>query len=97
MNRRAAVKTVSNISRQESSKITNDKYLIRYFSVQCAQIATASEEQGQVISDISQTTDSVKELSHYTQRFSSSTGEQAKALIISSYELKEMVAGFNYS
>ena len=62
-----------------------------------AQIATASEEQTQVISDISQTTESAKVLSENTQRSSASTGEQAEALIGTSNNLKEMVAEFNFS
>lgn len=62
-----------------------------------AQIATASEEQNQVIYGISQTTDSAKDLSQNTQRSSSSTGEQAETLIASSNKLKEMVADFNYN
>jgi methyl-accepting chemotaxis protein len=62
-----------------------------------AQIATASEEQTQVISDISQTTESAKVLSENTQHSSASTGEQAEVLIGTSNNLKEMVAEFNFS
>ena len=62
-----------------------------------AQIATASEEQTQVISDISRTTESAKVLSENTQKSSSSTGEQAEALSATSNNLKEMVAEFNFS
>jgi len=62
-----------------------------------AQIATASEEQTQVITDISKTTESAKVLSENTQRSSNSTGEQAEALIATSNTLKEMVAEFNFS
>lgn len=62
-----------------------------------AQIATASEEQTQVITDISKTTESAKVLSENTQRSSTSTGEQAEALSATSNNLKEMVAEFNFS
>ncbi|MGK0476857.1 MAG: methyl-accepting chemotaxis protein [Oleispira sp.] len=62
-----------------------------------AQIATASEEQTQVISSISQTTKSAKVLSQNTQQSSSSTGEQAEALIATSNNLKEMITEFNFS
>jgi methyl-accepting chemotaxis protein len=62
-----------------------------------AQIATASEEQTQVISDISHTTESAKVLSENTQKSSNSTGEQAESLSATSNNLKEMVAGFKFS
>jgi methyl-accepting chemotaxis protein len=62
-----------------------------------AQIATASEEQTQVITDISKTTESAKVLSENTQKSSTSTGEQAEALSATSNNLKEMVAEFNFS
>lgn len=86
----------------ESFKQANEEILSLFNRLELvnnmnAQIATASEEQNQVISGISQTTDSAKELSHNTQRSSNSTGEQAEALIVSSNKLKEMVADFNYS
>lgn len=62
-----------------------------------AQIATASEEQTQVINEISEITINAKDLSENTQQSSHSTGEQAQALMASSDELKAMVAGFNFS
>ncbi len=62
-----------------------------------AQIATASEEQTQVITDISRTTEAAKVLSENTQKSSNSTGEEAEALSATSNNLKEMVAEFNFS
>ncbi|MFT4609875.1 MAG: methyl-accepting chemotaxis protein [Cellvibrionaceae bacterium] len=62
-----------------------------------AQIATASEEQTQVITDISRTTESAKVLSQNTQKSSSSTGVEAESLSATSNHLKEMVAEFKFS
>lgn len=62
-----------------------------------AQIATASEEQAQVINDISQNTEGAKVQAENTRESASSTGEQAGTLLASSNQLKEMVAEFNFS
>ena len=89
-------------SLSESFKLANEEILTLFNRLELvnnmnAQIATASEEQTQVISSISQTTESAKVLSQNTQRSSSSTGEQAEALIATSNNLKEMVAEFKFS
>lgn len=86
----------------ESFKQANEEILALFGRLEMvnnmnAQIATASEEQTQVITDISQITVSAKDLSENTQKSSHSTGEQAAALMNSSDELKNMVAGFNFS
>lgn len=85
-----------------SFKHANDEILALFNRLELvnnmnAQISTASEEQTQVIGNISQTTESAKVLSENTQQASSSTGEQAEALIATSNNLKEMVAEFNFS
>jgi methyl-accepting chemotaxis protein len=85
-----------------SFKQANDEILALFNRLELvnnmnAQISTASEEQTQVIGNISQTTESAKVLSENTQQSSSSTGEQAEALIATSNNLKEMVAEFNFS
>ena len=85
-----------------SFKQANDEILALFNRLELvnnmnAQISTASEEQTQVIGNISQTTESAKVLSENTQQASSSTGEQAEALIATSNNLKEMVAEFNFS
>jgi methyl-accepting chemotaxis protein len=85
-----------------SFKQANEEILVLFNRLELvnnmnAQIATASEEQTQVITDISQTTEAAKVLSENTQQSSSSTGEQAEALIATSNSLKEMVAEFNFS
>jgi methyl-accepting chemotaxis protein len=89
-------------SLSESFKLANEEILTLFNRLELvnnmnAQIATASEEQTQVISSISQTTESAKVLSQNTQQSSSSTGEQAEALIATSNNLKEMIAEFNFS
>lgn len=62
-----------------------------------SQIATASEEQSQVINTISENTVEAKVLAENTQTSSSSTGAQADSLIASSNQLKEMIVEFNFS
>lgn len=62
-----------------------------------AQIATASEEQAQVINDISQNTEGAKVQAENTRGSAASTGEQAGSLLAASNQLKEMVAEFNFS
>jgi methyl-accepting chemotaxis protein len=89
-------------SLSESFKEANEKILSLFNRLELvnnmnAQITTASEEQTQVISNISQTTESAKELSENTKRSSSSTGEQAAALTATANNLKEMIAEFNFS
>mgnify|MGYP003384899380 FL=1 len=89
-------------SLSESFKEANEKILALFNRLELvnnmnAQITTASEEQTQVISNISQTTESAKELSENTKRSSSSTGEQAAALTATANNLKEMIAEFNFS
>jgi methyl-accepting chemotaxis protein len=89
-------------SLSESFKLANEEILTLFNRLELvnnmnAQIATASEEQTQVISSISQTTESAKVLSQNTQQSSSSTGEQAEALIATSNNLKEMITEFNFS
>jgi methyl-accepting chemotaxis protein len=89
-------------SLSESFKLANEEILTLFNRLELvnnmnAQIATASEEQTQVISSISQTTKSAKVLSQNTQQSSSSTGEQAEALIATSNNLKEMITEFNFS
>lgn len=89
-------------SLSESFKEANEKILSLFNRLELvnnmnAQITTASEEQTQVISNISQTTESAKELSDNTKRSSSSTGEQAAALTATANNLKEMIAEFNFS
>ncbi len=89
-------------SLSESFKEANEKILSLFNRLELvnnmnAQITTASEEQTQVISNISQTTESAKELSDSTKRSSSSTGEQAAALTATANNLKEMIAEFNFS
>lgn len=89
-------------SLSESFKEANEKILSLFNRLELvnnmnAQITTASEEQTQVISNISQTTESAKELSENTKRSSSSTGEQAAALTATANNLKEMIAEFNIS
>jgi methyl-accepting chemotaxis protein len=89
-------------SLSESFKLANEKILALFNRLELvnnmnAQIATASEEQTQVISDISKTTESAKVLSENTQQSASSTGKEAEALIATSNNLKEMVAEFNFS
>jgi methyl-accepting chemotaxis protein len=89
-------------SLSESFKLANEKILALFNRLELvnnmnAQIATASEEQTQVISDISKTTESAKVLSENTQKSASSTGKEAEALIATSNNLKEMVAEFNFS
>lgn len=88
-------------SLSESFKQANEEVLSLFNRLELvnnmnAQIATASEEQTQVISDISQTMVSTKSLSDNTQQSSYSTGEQAAVLIASANKLKEMVADFNF-
>lgn len=88
-------------SLSESFKEANEEVLSLFNRLELvnnmnAQIATASEEQTQVISDISQTMVSTKSLSDNTQQSSISTGEQAAVLIASANKLKEMVADFNF-
>jgi methyl-accepting chemotaxis protein len=89
-------------SLSESFKEANEKILSLFNRLELvnnmnAQITTASEEQTQVISNISQTTESAKELSENTKRSSNSTGEQAAALTATANNLKEMIAEFNFS
>ena len=89
-------------SLSESFKEANEKILALFNRLELvnnmnAQITTASEEQTQVISNISQTTESAKELSENTKRSSNSTGEQAAALTATANNLKEMIAEFNFS
>jgi methyl-accepting chemotaxis protein len=89
-------------SLSESFKQANEEIVVLFKRLELvnnmnAQISTASEEQTQVISSISQTTESAKVLSANTQQASSSTGEQAEALIATSNNLKEMVAEFKFS
>lgn len=88
-------------SLSESFKQANEEVLSLFNRLELvnnmnAQIATASEEQTQVISDISQTMVSTQTLSDNTQQSSYSTGEQAAALMASANKLKEMVADFNF-
>lgn len=89
-------------SLSESFRQANDEILELFNRLELvnnmnAQIATASEEQTQVIGDISQTTESAKVLSENTQHSSISTGEQAESLTATANSLKEMVAEFNFS
>jgi methyl-accepting chemotaxis protein len=89
-------------SLSKSFKLANEEILALFNRLELvnnmnAQIATASEEQTQVISSISQTTESAKVLSQNTQQASNSTGEQAEALMATSNNLKEMVAEFKFS
>jgi methyl-accepting chemotaxis protein len=89
-------------SLSESFKQANDEILALFKRLELvnnmnAQIATASEEQNQVITNISQITASAKVLSSSTQQSSNSTGEEAEALSATSNNLKEMVAEFNFS
>lgn len=88
-------------SLSESFKQANEEVLSLFNRLELvnnmnAQIATASEEQTQVISDISQTMVSTKTLSDNTQQSSYSSGEQAAVLMASANKLKEMVADFNF-
>ena len=89
-------------SLSESFKQANEEILTLFNRLELvnnlnAQIATASEEQTQVITDIGRTTESAKVLSENTQKSSNSTGQQAEALSATSNNLKEMVAEFNFS
>lgn len=88
-------------SLSESFKQANEEVLSLFNRLELvnnmnAQIATASEEQTQVISDISQTMVSTQTLSDNTQQSSYSTGEQAAVLMASANKLKEMVADFTF-
>lgn len=62
-----------------------------------AQIATASEEQNQVIEEISRNAEQVRTLSEDTNETSLVTGEQAMELGKRSNELKQMISGFNFN
>lgn len=61
-----------------------------------AQIATASEEQAQVINEISENTVTAKSLADNTKGTAAKTKEQAETLIQSSNKLNKMIAGFNF-
>jgi methyl-accepting chemotaxis protein len=89
-------------SLSESFKKANEEILTLFMRLELvnsmnAQIATASDQQAQVIANISQTTVSAKVLAENTKQSSSSTGEQAEILIASANNVKEMVADFNLS
>jgi methyl-accepting chemotaxis protein len=89
-------------SLSESFKKANEEILTLFMRLELvnsmnAQIATASDQQAQVITNISQTTVSAKVLSENTKQSSTSTGEQAEILIASANNVKEMVADFNLS
>lgn len=59
------------------------------------QIATASEEQSQVIAEINSNTVAAKDLADNSQQASASTGRQAEDLLESAQQLRQLVAGFN--
>lgn len=61
-----------------------------------AQIATASEEQAQVINEISENTVTAKSLADNTKSTAAKTKDQAETLIQSSEKLNKMIAGFTF-
>lgn len=61
-----------------------------------AQIATASEEQNQVIDEISRNTEQVRTLSEDTNESSIVTGDQAADLEKNADELKDLIGNFNF-
>ena len=82
---------------QVNQQITDLFQRLKQVNEMNTQIATASEEQSQVISEINSNTVYAKDLTDSSQQASLSTGKQAEALLESAQQLRQLVAGFNTS
>ena len=67
---------------------------LRYVNEMNAQIATASEEQSQVIAEINANTVHVRDLATASQKSSRSTGRQSEELMASSMHLRDTLKAF---